>query len=104
MNNMKRRYFLKTIGAGTLLLTLPKILTSCASETKRPNIMFCIADDWGWPHAGVYGDSVVKTPLFDRIAKEGVFFEHAYVSSPSCTPSRNAILTGQYHWRLGEGA
>ena len=58
----------------------------------------------GWPHAGAYGDPVVKTPAFDRIAKEGVLFEHAYISSPSCTPSRNAILTGQYHWRLGPGA
>ena len=51
-----------------------------------------------------YGDAVVKTPAFDRLARKGVLFEHAYVSSPSCTPSRNAILTGQYHWRLGEGA
>lgn len=71
---------------------------------KRPNILFCIADDWGWPHAGIYGDPVVKTPTFDKLAKEGVLFEHAYVSSPSCTPSRSAILTGQYHWRLGEAA
>ncbi len=70
----------------------------------RPNILFCIADDWGWPHASAYGDEVLKTPTFDRIAREGVLFEHAYVSSPSCTPSRNAILTGQYHWRLGHGA
>ncbi|MDB4468675.1 sulfatase-like hydrolase/transferase, partial [bacterium] len=43
----------------------------------RPNILFCIADDWGWPHAGAYGDPVVKTPAFDRIAKEGVLFENA---------------------------
>ena len=69
----------------------------------RPNILFAIADDWGWPHAGAYGDPVVKTPTFDRIAAEGVLFENAFVSSPSCTPSRNAILTGQYHWRLGWG-
>lgn len=73
-------------------------------DQQRPNILFCIADDWGWPHAGAYGDPVVKTPAFDRIAKEGILFEHAYVSSPSCTPSRNAILTGQFHWRLGWGA
>ena len=75
-----------------------------ANAQDRPNILFCIADDWGWPHASAYGDAVVKTPSFDRIAREGVLFEHAYVSSPSCTPSRNAILTGQYHWRLGHGA
>ena len=53
---------------------------------KRPNILFAIADDWGWPHAGSYGDPVVKTPTFDRLAREGVLFRHAYISSPSCTP------------------
>lgn len=71
---------------------------------KRPNILFCIADDWGWPHASILGDAAVSTPTFDGLAKAGVLFDHAYVSSPSCTPSRSAILTGQYHWRLGESA
>jgi arylsulfatase A-like enzyme len=71
---------------------------------QKPNILFCIADDWGWPHASAYNDPVVKTPTFDRLAKEGVLFDHAYVSSPSCTPSRSAILAGQHHWRLGESA
>ncbi len=82
-------------------------LQTVAAETpnkKRPNILFCFADDWGWPHAGAYGDPVVKTPAFDRLAKEGVLFEHAFISSPSCTPSRNAILTGQQFFRLGTGA
>jgi N-sulfoglucosamine sulfohydrolase len=73
-------------------------------QPARPNILFCIADDWGWPHAGAYGDQAVRTPAFDRLASEGVVFEHAYVMSPSCTPSRNSILTGQHHWRLEEGA
>jgi len=78
---------------------------SCEKEPlQRPNILFAIADDWGWPHAGVYGDPVVQTPAFDRVAREGILFNQAYISSPSCTPSRNAILTGQYHWRLGPGA
>ena len=70
----------------------------------RPNILFALADDWGWPHAGAYGDEAVATPTFDRLAREGVLFTHAFVSSPSCTPSRNAILTGQPFFRLGEGA
>ena len=70
------------------------------SKAAKPNILFAIADDWGWPHAGAYGDPVVKTPTFDRLAREGVLFNHAYVSSPSCTPSRGATLTGQWHWRL----
>ena len=92
------------------LLTVSLILL-CATigygqsiKAKQPNFLFCIADDWGWPHAGVYGDSVVKTPTFDKLAKEGVLFKNAFVSSPSCTPSRSAILTGQHFWRLEESA
>ena len=73
------------------------------TKTNTPNILFCIADDWGWPHAQSYGDKVVKTPTFERIAKQGMLFQHAYISAPSCTPSRNAILTGKYHWKLGQG-
>lgn len=73
-------------------------------EAKSPNILFCMADDWGWPHAGVYGDHVIKTPTFDRLAKEGILFERAFVSCPSCTPCRNSILTGQQFYRLESGA
>ncbi len=88
-------------GLVVLLSMFASIKITFAAD--RPNILFAIADDWGWPHAGAYGDKVVKTPAFDRLAKEGVLFNHAYVSSPSCTPSRGAILTGKYHWQL-EGA
>jgi len=70
---------------------------------KQPNILFCLADDWSWPHASIAGDKVVETPTFDKVAREGVLFENAFVSSPSCTPSRGAMLTGQWHWRLEEG-
>ncbi|MFG0332915.1 MAG: sulfatase [Maioricimonas sp. JB049] len=84
----------------SMLVTLPGTVRAADDPSPRPNILFAIADDWGWPHAGAYGDPVVQTPTFDRLAREGVLFEHAFVSSPSCTPSRGAILTGQYHWRL----
>lgn len=77
---------------------------SLNANPAKPNILLIIADDWSYPHAGVYGDTVVRTPSFDRIASEGVLFHQAYVSSPSCTPSRAAVLTGQDFWRLGEGA
>ena len=105
---MDRREFLKLSGFGGLA----GLVSGCGDievmfsggKAPRPNILFCIADDWGWPHAGAYGDMVVKTPVFDRLVEEGVVFEYAYVSSPSCTPCRNSILTGQYHWRLKEGA
>jgi uncharacterized sulfatase len=69
----------------------------------RPNILFCISDDQSWIHTSSTGDPVVKTPNFDRVAREGVLFTNAYVSSPSCAPSRAAILTGQNFWQLEEG-
>jgi arylsulfatase A-like enzyme len=90
-----------------ILLWLPVLVlvaSNCCAD-ERPNIVFAIADDWGWPHASIYGnDEVCQTPAFDRIARHGLLCNQAYISSPSCKPSRNAILTGQFHWRLGSGA
>lgn len=70
---------------------------------ERPNIVFAFADDWG-VHAGAYGTEGLDTPTFDRLAEKGVLFENAFVTTPSCTPSRGAVLTGQHSWRLGPGA
>lgn len=74
-----------------------------AQREKRPNILFAISDDQSWLHTSAAGDPVVKTPHFDRVASTGVRFTHAFCSSPSCTPSRGAILTGQQFFRLEEG-
>lgn len=90
-----------------LLWTAVLADTVFCAETEpsaRPNILFIIADDLSWPHAGAYGEKVVKTPAFDRLAQEGVLFNYAYSASASCTISRNAILTGQQPWRLEEGS
>lgn len=81
----------------------PGGLLHAAPGDQRPNLLLCIADDWAWPHAGIGGDPVVKTPNFDRLAHEGVLFTHAFSAAPSCTPSRAAILTGQAPHRLAEG-
>ena len=76
----------------------------------RPNILIAFADDWGkyaHAYAGRTPDTpndVVKTPHFDRIAKEGVLFHNAFVTAPSCTPCRSSLLSGQYFWRTGRGA
>lgn len=75
-----------------------------AATAERPNILLVIADDQSWCHAGAYGDRAVKTPNFDRVAREGVRFNYAFCSAPSCAPSRGTLLTGQHHWRLEEGA
>lgn len=85
-----------------IAVSLLGVVTS--ANAARPNILVCIADDWGWPDAGAYGLRRVQTPAFDRVAAEGVLFDNAYAASPSCTASRNAFLTGQPIWRLGAGA
>ncbi len=70
---------------------------------SRPNILFCIADDWGWPHAGAYGaGGWIKTPAFDRIAQEGILFENCFTSNPKCSPCRATLLTGRNSWQLKE--
>ncbi len=73
-----------------------------AARAKQPNILFCISDDQSYAHTGANGDPVIKTPAFDRIAKEGLRFVHAFCDAPTCGPSRSAILTGQPIWRLEE--
>ena len=95
---MERRTFL--LSTGLVLLTG----RARGKRAPRPNILFAIADDQSFAHTGAMGDPVVRTPTFDRVAREGVLFTRAYCSSPSCTPSRGAILTGQAFWRLEQGA
>ncbi len=72
-----------------------------APPGKRPNILFVIADDWGFGHAGAYGCAWVKTPNFDRVAREGILFTNAYTPTAKCSPSRSSILTGRNPWQLG---
>lgn len=69
---------------------------------ERPNILFVFADDQSWLHTGASGDKVVNTPAFDRIAEEGILFTNSFTASPSCTPSRSAVISGQDIWRIGQ--
>lgn len=69
-----------------------------------PNFVIFITDDESWLERSAYGWSKIPTPHFDRVAKDGVLFTHAYTSAPSCAPSRAALLTGRNFWELEEGA
>nr|MDQ3624510.1 sulfatase-like hydrolase/transferase [Verrucomicrobiota bacterium] len=86
-------------------------VAASAAEAPRPNILFAFADDWG-RHASAYAkldgpgtvNDLIQTPAFDRVAREGVLFRRAFVSAPSCTPCRSALLSGQHFWRTGRAA
>ncbi len=97
-----RRDFIKTIATGTAALSMTGLNPSCRRKPTRPNILLCISDDQSYPHASAYGIGFVRTPAFDRVAAEGILFHNAYVSAPSCCPSRSSVLTGQEFYRLGE--
>ena len=73
-----------------------------ADEVRRPNLLMVVSDDQSWPHCGIYGTPHLKTPSFDRIAREGVLFTHAFCPASQCSPSRAALLTGQNIWQLRE--
>jgi arylsulfatase A-like enzyme len=75
-----------------------------AADAERPNILFCIADDASYPHMGAYGCQWVKTPGFDRVAREGLLFTRSYTPNAKCAPSRSCIITGRNSWQLKEAA
>lgn len=68
---------------------------------SRPNIIFIFADDWGWGDLGCYGHKQLTTPNLDRLAAEGTLFTQFYVCSGVCSPSRAAVMTGQFPARHG---
>ncbi len=71
---------------------------------SRPSILFFIGDNWAFPHAGALGDPTVKTPVFDRIVREGTLFTHAFCPVPSCSPARSSLLTGRAAHQLEDAA
>lgn len=74
-----------------------------AAKESPPNILFIIFDDWGGStHSSIAGNSWIKTPNFDRVAREGVLFRNAFTSNPKCSPCRATILTGRNTWQLKE--
>ena len=89
---------------------LPRVLfaliicvgTKVLSASDRPNILFIIADDASRDSFGAYGCEYIKTPNFDRIAREGVRFDQTYNCNPKCAPARACLLTGRYSWQLEE--
>jgi arylsulfatase A len=90
---------------GLLSLTFASILAAPGSspnpaKDRPPNLILVLIDDMGAKELGCYGNKEYKTPNMDRLAREGMRFETCY-ATPYCTPTRVAIMTGQYGFRTG---
>jgi arylsulfatase A-like enzyme len=76
------------------------VLTSVSFAAQRPNILWIIAEDAS-PHIGPYGERLIDTPAFDRLAREGITFTQAFTTAPVCSPSRSALISGMMQTTLG---
>ena len=93
---MRRRDFIGGLPAVVALGLPPSGFAQQRSSDRRPNVIFIFADDLGWGDLGCYGNSNIKTPNIDRLARQGTLFSQFYVSSGVCSPSRTAFMTGHY--------
>jgi hypothetical protein len=85
-----------------VIIILAILFHSCAhqprqpAECDKPNILFLLADDLGYGELGCYGQDLIKTPVIDELAKQGIRFTDFYAGSPLCSPSRAVIMTGKH--------
>ena len=98
---MNRRAFLKAAGVGAAVLVAPKCVHAGSGPRKKPNIVFILIDDMGWPDVACYGSKFHETPNIDRLASQGMKFSDAYAACPVCSPTRASIMAGQYPARVG---
>src|SRR5579872_1763730 len=87
---MKKRHFVISI----FLLSFLNV----HAQTK-PNVIFIMTDDLGYGDLSCYGATKLHTPNLDKLAASGIRFTNGHCTSGTCTPSRYAVMTGQYPWR-----
>ena len=93
--------FPAAIACGIAALGLSVACSGPSSQASRPNILFIMSDDHATNAISSYGSRINKTPNIDRLAAQGMRLENCFVTNSICTPSRAAILTGQYSHRNG---
>ncbi|MBI5691423.1 MAG: arylsulfatase [Verrucomicrobia bacterium] len=92
----------RRVGSLAVLGLLAPAVDLAAAAPDRPNIVLIVADDLGYGDLGCYGATRVRTPHVDRLAAGGVRFTQGYAPSSTCTPTRYALMTGEYGWRQPE--
>ncbi|QDT99009.1 sulfatase family protein [Gimesia aquarii] len=85
----------------SLILLNQSAFAEDKTSPTRPNIILIFADDVSWNDLGCYGHPTIRTPNLDRLAKEGLRFDNAYLTTSSCSPSRCSVITGRYPHNTG---
>lgn len=87
-----------------LTICCAAVLLTIAQAHAAPNILLLIGDNWSYEHAAANGDKAVRTPLFDRLCRDGMRFTNAFCPVPSCSPTRSCIVTGRAAHQLEDAA
>src|SRR5215208_399749 len=95
MKNFNTRISLQVIGILVVSIFANSFCIAQGSANK-PNIVIIYADDWGWGDLAIHGHKEIKTPNIDKLASQGTDFYRFTVGNPVCSPSRTALITGQY--------
>jgi len=82
-----------------ILPVLVALLALTPAVARPPNLIWIMADDLGYGELGTYGQTVIRTPQLDRMAREGLRFTQFYAGATVCAPSRSVLMTGQHHGR-----
>jgi hypothetical protein len=98
-----RRQFIQAAAAGSLALAGMGSSRVSWAQAVKPNIVFIMADDLGYADVSCYGQRDYTTPNVDRLAIEGLKFTQGYANSAVCSPTRTALITGRYQYRLAAG-
>lgn len=83
----------------TVLVLLSCLFANVFFAQQKPNVIVILTDDLGYGDLSCYGATKINTPNLDKLAKQGIRFTNAHSTSATCTPSRYAMMTGQYPWR-----
>jgi len=101
-NAMNRRRFVGLLAGGAAASMLPRGAFAAQRRGRRPNVLLITVDDMDYGSLGATGSKVPNiTPNIDRLASEGVLFEHAHVTAAVCQPCRQVLMTGRYPHRNG---
>jgi len=96
----RRTALVGALGIAALATTRPAL---AQGSTRKPNVLYIMADDLGYADLSCYGRRDYQTPVLDALATEGMMFTHAYANSAVCTATRVGLATGRYQYRLPVG-